>query len=436
MYNATIARIQEVRAHPNADKIQLATVLGEQVVVDKSVQVGDMGIYFPVDGQLSHDFCYHNNLYNKSAAKSLGLLPQSFGFFDRHRRIRAQSFRGQKSEGFWIPIGEYNPLAHTSDLPFHGSLVEGFSFTEINGHPICSRYETAATRKAMAQNGSKRVKRGETRMFPKHYDTDQFRHKWEEIPEGSIIYLTEKLHGTSGRYGYVKDEQETISFGRKMAEKFLAPFGYRRDNWTYLNGTRNVITEHSNGSGFYGDESFRTEAVKNIKLRKGEVLYFELVGDVKAGTPIMPDCAVDKKELPDIYGQYGPMMRYRYGCNVGENKLFVYRITLSNEDGEIVELSWPQVKKRCKELNLQHCPEIGVMQVWDLRYIDILKGYIEQESHGPSLLDPTHIREGVAIRIETPEGRTYCLKEKSFEFKFLEGIVKSKDEYVDMEESS
>jgi hypothetical protein len=42
----------------------------------------------------------------------------------------------------------------------------------------------------------------------------------------------------------------------------------------------------------------------------------------------------------------------------------------------------------------------------------------------------------VGIRIETPTGTIYTLKEKSFEFKLLEGIVKSNDTYIDIEEAS
>jgi len=261
------------------------------------------------------------------------------------------------------------------------------------------------------------------------------------------------LHGTSGRYGYVVDDTEQ-SFVGKVATNVLSYFGYNRLRYINLNGTRNVITERSNGNSFYGTDQFRLDKVKDISLRKGEVIYFELVGDVAPGTPIMPDCQVDKKELPDIYAEYGPTMRYKYGCPVGECKLYVYRILQFNEDNQAVELSWPQVKKRCGQLGIQFVPELhdkaivvhgripkleedpdwnNYTYTWTL---ENLKAFVEPLSKGASLLDPSHIREGVAVRVETPDGRCYTLKEKSFEFKFLEGIVKSVDSYVDMEESS
>ena len=41
-----------VRPHPNADRVQLADVLGYQVVVGLDVKTGDLGILFPPDSQL------------------------------------------------------------------------------------------------------------------------------------------------------------------------------------------------------------------------------------------------------------------------------------------------------------------------------------------------------------------------------------------------
>ena len=53
----------------------------------------------------------------------------------------------------------------------------------------------------------------------------------------------------------------------------------------------------------------------------------------------------------------------------------------------------------------------------------------------PSWTDPSHIREGVVIRIESEEGITW-LKEKSWVFGVLEGYLKDKEDYVDTEESA
>jgi RNA ligase (TIGR02306 family) len=449
MYNATVCEVKEILAHPNADKIQLAKVMGEQVVVGLGTQVGDVGIYFPPDGQLSHEFTLAHNLYTQSALTKLGLTNPKVGFFEHNRRIKAQKFRGQKSEGFWMPLRDIDVMFNPSALSL------GTTLTELNGIPVCNKYITSATRNATTTS-SRKVKRGETPTFPKHYDTEQFRHKWEDIPDGSLIYLTEKLHGTSGRYGYTFVDEAPSSLLGKIAAKVLAYFNYSRHNWNYLMGSRNVILEHSNGTGFYGSDDFRYEHIKDVKLHKGEVIFFELVGSIGT-TPIMPSVKVDKKELPDIFKQYGPELHYTYGTQPGTSDLYVYRIVQFTEDGDGIDLPWPQVKKRCSQLGLKHVPELldkpitvnsiipyhiekgmewefpTTIHTWSLKN---LKDLVELYSHGPSLLDAKHIREGVGIRIETPTGTIYTLKEKSFEFKLLEGIVKSNDTYIDIEEAS
>jgi len=416
-YKAYIAPLTHVRLHSNADKIQLATVLGSQVIISLDHIEGELGVYFPPDGQLSHEMCLHNNLYTASACSRLGLpAPEKAGFFDHNRRVRAQNFRGEKSEGIWLPLVSLDWLDQ--------SFAEGDT---IDDPKVCQKMITKATRASGLKQRS--TKRGETEMFRKHQDTEQFRYYWQDIPPGSVLYLTEKLHGTSGRYGLVLENTNKKWWQFWKAER----------EWRYLNGSRNVILEHSSGGGFYGTDQFRYDAIKDVTLHKGETIYFELVGDVSPGSPIMP--SVDTKQLPEVRKRYGSMLHYRYGAKPGECKLFVYRITLVNEDGYSVDLSWPQVKRRAGELGLEVVPEVNTDAIvvgelvpkWKL---ETIKHWVEALAVGESTLDPSHIREGVCIRVETPDGRIYTLKEKSYDFKVLEGIVKLDDNYIDIEEAA
>ena len=52
-YNAVVTRLSNVRPHSNADKVQLATCHGNQVVIGLDSLEGHLGVYFPSDGQLS-----------------------------------------------------------------------------------------------------------------------------------------------------------------------------------------------------------------------------------------------------------------------------------------------------------------------------------------------------------------------------------------------
>src|SRR5262249_4631144 len=102
-YQAIVSAIT-VRPHPNANKLQLGTVHGHQVVVGLDVKDGQLGVFFPTDGQLSHDMCRSNDLYNESTCKELGLTANHYGYFSENRRVRAQKFRGEKSDGVWFEL--------------------------------------------------------------------------------------------------------------------------------------------------------------------------------------------------------------------------------------------------------------------------------------------------------------------------------------------
>lgn len=65
MYKAYITQLKDVRPHPNADRLVLGTCFGNTVCLDLSAVEGEVGIYFPEGGQLSLEFCKHNNLLRK-----------------------------------------------------------------------------------------------------------------------------------------------------------------------------------------------------------------------------------------------------------------------------------------------------------------------------------------------------------------------------------
>lgn len=62
MYCAYITTIKDLRKHSNADRLQCATIFGNNVIVDLSYKEGQRIIYFPVDGQLGENFAKENNL--------------------------------------------------------------------------------------------------------------------------------------------------------------------------------------------------------------------------------------------------------------------------------------------------------------------------------------------------------------------------------------
>lgn len=433
-YTAIVSKIS-VRPHPNADRLQLGTCLGNQVVVGLDTKQDQLGVFFPTDGQLGHEYCEHNNLYTASARQRLGLPEGPTGFFDHNRRVRAQRFRGERSDGFWMPL---ESLSWAGDV---SGLKEGDTFTEFGGYTIAQKYYTPATLRALAGQGPKRK---DNRCFPKHDDTKQFRFVADQIPDDSVVYITEKLHGTSGRFGFVLDELPLAPWKQWLNTHVFRSYVLKpKTGYAYLNGSKNVILEKTSGAGWYGTNEFRYDVVQNLTLHKGEILYFEIVGWVNESTPVMPPHKVDKTNLKDILQRYGDTIEYTYGCPRGEHRIYIYKIVRVNEDGVAYELPWPQVVSRCRELGIPHVPLLfGPTTLAHLAHIhdcdghEALRRTVEQLTEGESTLSSAQIREGVVVRVESPAGIGH-IKNKQWAFGVLEGFWKEKNEdSVDPEEAA
>jgi hypothetical protein len=443
MYKAIVTKLANVRPHPNADRVQLATCHGNQVVVGLDSKEGDMGVYFPCDGQLSHEFCNANNLYREA---SMNKFPEEKGgMFDANRRVRAQRFRGEVSDGFWVPL-HYFGFIQVSGLD-----VEGYEFDEWKGVPICSKYINPATVKIARENQGKKTRKAKSSvMFKEHFDTAHFGRNLHEFGHGQHIVITEKLHGTSGRIGHVQVDKDPT-----LIEKIAKFFGAKiqETEWKYLNGTRRVVIEESSGTQYH-DPTIRDKAFKmfNGNLRKGETVFFEIVGYESTGAPIMPTVDTTKMGDKNFTKIYGEKMPFSYGCEPTQSEVYVYRMTLTNEDGQSIDYAWDDVVKRCNEIGVKHVPHFHTtswgeveldfrnqhaipqdQEVDDRDVRDHFSKIVESLGSGASVLDAKHIKEGVCVRIEGGiNNRTY--KFKSFEFKVLEGIIKDSG-VVDAEEA-
>ena len=80
---AVICSIHHIRKHPNADRVQLGTACGYQVVIGLDVKDGDLGIYFPTDTCLGNDYANAN--------------PNLLTYFGNYLRVKTQAFRGERS---------------------------------------------------------------------------------------------------------------------------------------------------------------------------------------------------------------------------------------------------------------------------------------------------------------------------------------------------
>jgi hypothetical protein len=173
------------------------------------------------------------------------------------------------------------------------------------------------------------------------------------------------------------------------------------------------------------------------RMQKGETVYYEVVG-YASDKPIMG--TVDNEKLgPEFVTRYGKKTTFTYGCEPGKFRIFVYRITMTNEDGYSIDYTWDAIEKRCAELEVEFVPVLykGNARTFAETHLDpfgTFAGDLEKTAdsyvNGVSTLDVRHVKEGIVLRIEgTSCPKTY--KHKSFEFKVLEGILKPETASVD-----
>ena len=172
----------------------------------------------------------------------------------------------------------------------------------------------------------------------------------------------------------------------------------------------------------------------------------------------------DNKKLNDkeFVKQYGQNTVFSYGCHpdgektmygidgdgiyaipveMPQSDIYVYRMTMTNEDGFTVEYSPDFMRYRCEQMGVKTVPVFRkfILDPVDLEMDtrtpgEIVKDVSEYHYDGADPIGKTHIREGVVVRIiNRPKFTAY--KHKNWSFKALEGIVKVEAEAPDMEEA-
>ena len=464
-YCGYITKLQNVRPHSNADRMKLADCFGNTVCVGIDTPEDTLLIYFPTDGQLSTEYCEHNNLVRKKDENGNNIG----GYMDPDKRnVTAIKLRGEKSDGLVMPL---ESLAFTGvDI---STFKMGDTITVVNGHEICKKYIPVNKKAPRVSEGNRTRKKKVpiAPLFVEHADTEQLAYNMDAFKPGDEIEITLKMHGTSQRTGYLPVFK---GYKRTLWDKICRRAGEPIYEWDYVSGTRRTVLENFDG-GFYGSNAFRKqhENLFRGKLWKGETVYYEVVGFTDDGTSIMASCSNKKLNDKEFVKKYGDTTVFSYGCSptgtkrmVGEDAdgrfmidmtapksdIYVYRMTMTNEDGNIVEYTPNFMRYRCELMGVKTVPvlwkgiipekipvignndEMGAPNLKNIDAGEYIKFKAEEFYDGPDPIGKTHVREGVVIRIlNRPKFCAY--KHKNWYFKALEGIVKVDAEAPDMEEA-
>lgn len=452
-----VVKVKELRPHMNANKLQIAKFFDCETCVGLDVKLGDMGIYFPSGLQLSEEFCAQNNLVRRKdeTGKNVG------GYLEPDKRnIKTIRLRGEPSDGIFMTL---DSVAYTGvDMSL---LTEGAVIHELNGHEICDKYIPKV--KAHNEfNGPNRTRKNKPKnipiapLFNEHADTEQLAYNLNAFKPGDEIEITLKMHGTSQRTGYLPVFK---GMKRTFWDKLFRRPGKPIYDWGYVTGTRRTVLDNFDG-GFYGSNEFREPHAKFFegKLHKGEEVFYEVVGFTTSGAPIMGSVSNKKLNDKEFERQYGPTTVFSYGCEptgqrkkfyrdeisvfsipepVPQSDFYVYRMTMTNEDGNVVEYTPDYMRYRCEQMGCKTVPVFEQFRIPDSNDRNILylngEGVIDYVTKtpgewvmeaaetyydGPDPIGKTHVREGVVVRIVNRPSFT-AYKHKNFAFKCLSGII-------------
>jgi hypothetical protein len=416
-YCATIVAIQNVIPLENCDNVVHTSIMGNLVVVSKDIKIGELGLFFPVECQLSKEYLSANNLYRN---QTLNADTTQKGYFEENGRIRCVKFRGHNSEGLFMPLKSLDFI--TTSYP-----ELSVEFNSLNDIEICKKYVIKRDRisgeSSNKKDRNKNMKKYESKLidnqFRLHLDTSQLFRNLHEITPDSLISVSYKIHGTSTISSYILCKKPL-----KWYEKILKKIGVNvvDTHYDYIWSSRKIIKNEElnpNAEHYYKEDIWGiTHKELEPFLQKGMTIYAEIAGYLHNGGAIQKD--------------------YDYGCLTGQHKTFVYRITQTNVDGKVYEFSAKQVQEWCKLNGLTPVPELFygyakdlfnderlTLKNWRIKFLEeIKKRYNEKDCY---LCNNKVIEEGVVIRVENLNVKVF--KQKSVGF--LEYETKLLDQNIE-----
>jgi hypothetical protein len=373
-YLAIISKVSALKPIENADKLCTTVLNGYDIIVQKTTQIGDIVVFFPMETAICEKFLSVNNQYgisdyekNANAEEVKALMDAAMdetdadkakelmdtaksrvGFFNKYGRVTMLKLRGVYSCGFVMPI-ESMEKAYPELIGTDWETLVGTEFNMVGNEEFCKKFVPRIKKheKHTSERGSRQHRRFQKRMtkfdriipenFSRHYETENIEKVIKEIRPTDTITVTVKLHGTSGIFS-------NIECNRKLSkwEKIKKFFGFKVQTTEYGNvyASRNVIkNQYINKevtSGFYKKDAWApVNEMLKPHIVPGMTIYGEIVGYVE-GT-----------EKPI-------QVKHDYGCNVGEWKFLPYRISTVLGDGRKYEWNVAEVDEWTRHLVSMH----------------------------------------------------------------------------------
>lgn len=175
-----VAAIDRIVPHPNADRLEIAHVLGWQVVVPKDrYREGDKVVYFPPDAIVPKE---HSDRFGVTQYLANG-------------RVKCARLRGVPSQGFLAALDDASTPLGTNLAAHFGVTkyeppIRTFAGDALDDHP----------------------------WFPRYTDVENWRNFASAIAVGEPVAITEKVHGSNVRCGLVRGQRMAGSNRVRRAE--------------------------------------------------------------------------------------------------------------------------------------------------------------------------------------------------------------------------
>lgn len=405
-YACSVVEIKDLFPIEGSDFLLRTVVNGNNVVVPKTTEVDSKMLYFVSGTKLSAEYCHKNNLYDK-AEENYNTTKKGFVSF-RQKRIKAVKLRGVISDGMLMPLDSLLLFLEPSSI---NSLKVGDEFTEINGNTLCEKYIVPVKESGASNKKGKqpvKISRLVDNQFYLHNDTDNLRKNTDKIKPNTIIGVHYKKHGTSIVIGNVQVKRQ-LSWLEKIAQKVNIKVDDTKYDIIYSSRKviKNAYLNPTQGEGFYGEDIWGVVAKEvGHLIPKNWTLYGEVLGYTQSGSAIQG--------------------KYDYGCQVGEHKFYVYKISVVNTDGNVIFLTDKQIEEYCGKVGLLYkdtfiyygkakdlYSELSLENHWSENFISSLeKNYNEKSCYMCANKVP---EEGIVIRVERLEQyEAYKLKSKKF----------------------
>ena len=301
-YAAFIYEVTQTHPLDGLDNLVGVNVGGYQALVPKTTKPGDRFVAVVAGTQISASCAMLLNLHRDS---SLNADKNQTGYLENNRRVKAIRLRGNASNALLLDINLF-------PVDLSGERV-GTEFDHINGVEFSRKFVVPT--KGNTNNGSAVVKKHKSgvtpEQFPEHYDTPQW-HRVSQEFAGKDVTVTQKLHGTSLRAGWVEIDRPAKWYERLLI-KAGVPVSLKE--WKFVVGSRRVIKTEGDGNHWYSTDIWSEYAqTHNLAeaLPKGVMVYGELIGWLPDGTPI----------------QRG----YTYNLPKGQAALYIYRVVVNGYD--------------------------------------------------------------------------------------------------------